>query len=623
MKLGVKTKSNSRRSGNFFVYVCLLATLWLLFGKESRLVACAAEGTVSFGSDAYAWNTGDVCPIGVYISSSAQVSGYIVCLEYDVSMLRYLDGADRAEENLIYLEGGGTEMSYKRMLHFEPLQAGTTTFRVVSAEGLCRIPSENGAGEAEEELAVVQLLQAPITIEKKGSSSLTSLEVPEAIGMESFTPGLLEYHFRVANDMEELSLSYKAEDETAVVEISETTLQEGNNTITITVQGERAEPIVYTLYVEREKTEALEEEKTEEGITEIHKGGNTDGPAAISKDTDGRESENGPETMEGTESMGKPECTDGTEDTGGAEGAGTGEKLEPALLIALFLVGIMSVISFIAQIRERRKQKHAVQDKEWKDTTLNMINLEQTVIDLRHVTMNFRLAQEEASSLKEYMIRMLKGQNHYRILTVLNNITLEVKQGDVLGIIGTNGSGKSTLLKIIAGALNPTKGEVLTDKSRVQMLTLGTGFDMELTARENVYLNGAIIGYTKEFIDEKYDDIVEFAELQGFMDERMKNFSSGMVSRLGFAIATMRDTPDILILDEVLSVGDMFFRKKSEMRIKEMIHSGATVLIVSHSADVICENCDKVIWIEKGEVMMLGEPKDVCRAYKNHEGKTA
>ena len=185
-----------------------------------------------------------------------------------------------------------------------------------------------------------------------------------------------------------------------------------------------------------------------------------------------------------------------------------------------------------------------------------------------------------------------------------------------MGIIGTNGSGKSTLLKIVSGAMAPTSGKVVADKKKIQLLTLGTGFDRELTARENVYLNGAIIGYTKEYIDEKYDEIVEFAELEGFMEERVKNFSSGMVSRLGFAIATMRDTPDILILDEVLSVGDMFFRQKSNKRIQEMIHSGATVLIVSHSTDTILKNCTKAVWIEKGVQRMVGEPKAVCAAYQ-------
>ena len=155
------------------------------------------------------------------------------------------------------------------------------------------------------------------------------------------------------------------------------------------------------------------------------------------------------------------------------------------------------------------------------------------------------------------------------------------------------------------------------DRRKVQLLTLGTGFDMELTGRENVYLNGAIIGYSKKFLDEHYDEIVEFAELQDFMDEKVKNYSSGMVSRLGFAIATAGDAAEILILDEVLSVGDEFFRKKSLKRVKEMIHGGSTVLLVSHSMPTIKDNCSKVVWIEKGELRMVGTPDVVCKAYQH------
>ena len=154
------------------------------------------------------------------------------------------------------------------------------------------------------------------------------------------------------------------------------------------------------------------------------------------------------------------------------------------------------------------------------------------------------------------------------------------------------------------------------DRRKVQLLTLGTGFDVELTAKENVYLNGAIIGYSKEFIDSKYDEIVRFAELEGFMEEKVKNFSSGMVSRLGFAIATIGETAEILILDEVLSVGDEFFQKKSLERVKQMIHGGSTVLLVSHSMPTIRENCTKVVWIEKGKLKMIGEPKFVCAEYR-------
>ena len=164
--------------------------------------------------------------------------------------------------------------------------------------------------------------------------------------------------------------------------------------------------------------------------------------------------------------------------------------------------------------------------------------------------------------------------------------------------------------------MKPTSGNVEVDRKKVQLLTLGTGFDMELTAKENVYLNGSIIGYSREFLDEHYDDIVEFAELQDFMEEKVKNFSSGMVSRLGFAIATAGDAAEILILDEVLSVGDEFFRQKSLRRIKEMIHGGSTVLMVSHGMDTILDNCTKCVWIEKGKLQMMGEPKVVCEAYR-------
>ena len=247
----------------------------------------------------------------------------------------------------------------------------------------------------------------------------------------------------------------------------------------------------------------------------------------------------------------------------------------------------------------------------------NEEKIELPVISIKNVTMKFKVATENVSSLKEYIICMLKKQITHRDLIALDNINFDVMRGEVVGIIGTNGSGKSTLLKIVSGALIPTVGKVEVDKGKVQLLTLGTGFDMELTAKENVYLNGAIIGYPKEYIDEKYEEIVQFAELEGFMEEKMKNFSSGMVSRLGFAIATMRETPEILILDEILSVGDAFFQKKSMERIQEMIHGGSTVLIVSHSIDTIIKNCTKAVWIEKGVQKMVGNPKEVCEAYKN------
>lgn len=615
-----------------------LLVLWLWGSGLNLLRVLAAEGTVYFGSEAYTWNTGDVSPLGVYFDGSIAVESYSICLEYDSNMLSYLDGADRVEGNLLWIEGGGGENSYKRMLHFEPLEEGDTVVRMVSAEGIGMVTSEDGT-VVEEEFEVGALVQAPIAVQKKVSSNLRSLKIEAADGMEEFSPEIVEYHLKVAYGVERLALEYETEDEAVRVSVSDTALAVGSNVVTLTVQGVRTEPVVYTLYVERE--EKGTEEVVGNGAAGTAGTGNGetgggrteagDGETSADAETGKMGVEAGKNGMEGEkdESDGQSEEVGAGEKASlegdreqGDENSDIGKKiggLEPSLFIALVLVGSVSIFYIAFQFKGRKKKRPVVRKRKREDEAFRLINLEQTVIDVRHVSMNFRLAQEETSSLKEYMIRTLKGQNHYRMLPALKDITFEVNQGEVLGIVGTNGSGKSTLLKIIAGALLPSQGEVIVDKSKVQMLTLGTGFDMELTAKENVYLNGAIIGYSKEYIDEKYEDIVAFAELEGFMEERMKNFSSGMVSRLGFAIATMRDSPDILILDEVLSVGDMFFRKKSEKRIREMIHSGATVLIVSHSADVIRKNCDRAVWIEKGVLRMVGKPEVVCGAYEKME----
>ena len=250
------------------------------------------------------------------------------------------------------------------------------------------------------------------------------------------------------------------------------------------------------------------------------------------------------------------------------------------------------------------------------DTDQGCRQQEPPVIRLENVSMRFRISDVNAGSLKEYLLVTLKRKNRWHELEALRHISLEIRKGEVFGIIGTNGSGKSTLLKLIAGVLKPSEGRVEADRKKVQLLTLGTGFDPELTARENVYLNGAIIGYSREFIDANFDRITAFAELDGFMEEKIKNFSSGMVSRLGFSIATVGKASEILILDEVLSVGDIFFRKKSEERIREMIQGGSTVLMVSHSADAIVRNCTRAVWIEKGILKEIGEPAKVCEAYR-------
>ena len=202
----------------------------------------------------------------------------------------------------------------------------------------------------------------------------------------------------------------------------------------------------------------------------------------------------------------------------------------------------------------------------------------------------------------------------YGSKSVLKDISFSLGKGESLGIIGLNGSGKSTLLKLISGILKPTKGSVETAGSIAPLIELGAGFDSDLSARENIYLNGAILGHNREYMEERFDDIITFAELQDFVDTAIKNYSSGMVARLGFAIATM-NIPDILIIDEILAVGDYKFQEKSFQRMQEMIRSGATVVFVSHSIEQVKQICGQALWLERGEMKAFGEAQEVCAAY--------
>lgn len=239
-----------------------------------------------------------------------------------------------------------------------------------------------------------------------------------------------------------------------------------------------------------------------------------------------------------------------------------------------------------------------------------------TMIKVDHVSMIFNMASEQLNSIKEYVIAAAKRELRFKEFRALDDVSFEVKQGDVFGILGTNGSGKSTILKIIAGVLEPSKGSCAVSGNIAPLIELGAGFDMELTARENIYLNGALLGYSKQFIEENFDDIVEFAEVEKFLDMPMKNYSSGMVARIAFAIATVI-VPEILIVDEVLSVGDFMFQKKCEDRITKLIKEhGVTVLIVSHNNDQIERLCNKAVWIEKGHLRMAGTAREVCQTYR-------
>lgn len=240
---------------------------------------------------------------------------------------------------------------------------------------------------------------------------------------------------------------------------------------------------------------------------------------------------------------------------------------------------------------------------------------QETIINVEHVSMRFNLSSEKFDSFKEYVIKSLKKQVSYDEFWALKDVSFEVKRGDSLGLIGLNGSGKSTMLKTIAGVLKPTKGTVTVGGNIAPLIELGAGFDMDLTARENVFLNGALLGYNRAQMEAQYEDIVEFSELRDFMDVPVKNFSSGMVSRLAFAIATI-GIPDILIVDEVLSVGDFRFQEKCEARIQNMKDQGTTILFVSHSIEQVKKICNKVVWLDHGVLKMFGDAKEICGVYE-------
>lgn len=239
-----------------------------------------------------------------------------------------------------------------------------------------------------------------------------------------------------------------------------------------------------------------------------------------------------------------------------------------------------------------------------------------TVVSVKNVDMEFNLASEQLNSLKEYFLKLAKGELHFQKFLALQNINLEVKAGESLALIGVNGSGKSTLLKVIAGVMEPTRGTVQVRGSIAPMIELGAGFDMELTARENIFLNGAVLGHDENFMAEHFDSIIDFAELRDFVDVPVKNFSSGMVARLGFAIAT--EVPaDLLIVDEVLAVGDFRFQEKCRERMQKMLSGGTTLLFVSHSADQVRELCKKALWLEHGKIKAYGPADEVCKEYEN------
>lgn len=615
----------------------------------------AQEASVSFGSESYEVTDNESFTVGVYLNAESKIGAFEVKISYDNQRLEYLGGGHFEENGVITLTGTSSKSSLKYMLKFQTLSGGTADLTVTSAE-LFMLEDEAQAFEMAYLPSVPILISGEDMIGESVPKEVPDVQ-PEAepepepqvpqfsipvVGETQFD-GQLYYIVDVSQHVPENAdfscslgkISYENQEIPVLVSadgtISFVCLMNEQEQVflyayseekqqlypcnSLTVNGEKyyfMSPYVCSVWPNELTLGIIQSDSIVYAM-------DLSGQAGFYKITTGNKLQIW-DSNEGQELFYEQMVT-----------------LVVILGVTLFIMAA-AVALVVLMDKTKRQQKKAVQsavstENETEDLQLDVTkeqilewiqeeqNEKPIAISVEDVTMKFRIAINNVSGVKEYVIQLLKKQISYRELLALDHISFDVYKGEVVGIIGTNGSGKSTLLKIVSGALKPTSGQVVCDRRKVQLLTLGTGFDMELTAKENVYLNGAIIGYSKEFIDEKYDEIVQFAELDGFMEEKVKNFSSGMVSRLAFSIATIGETAEILILDEVLAVGDEFFRKKSLKRVKEMIHGGSTVLMVSHGMGTILENCDRAVWIEKGKLKMIGEPKAVCGAYrKMNEG---
>lgn len=580
-------------------YIGLLSALLLGVFLVSTPVDAAGE-KIHFGSEGYQWNLNEVSPIGAYAGAEDTVLSAEMTVLYDTEKLEYVSGGALVEAGKVKVKKSGTgEEEVMEMLQFLPKTSGTTYVTIQSAV----IDTQTG------QTTVENSVSAPIKIPVVEGCKLSNILI-NGQPIEKFQSDITEYEVKVSGETKELNIQAEPLDAQTKVEVSPVNLKTGENTVTIIATSLSGDKAAYELTIIKPEVQAQPAVSDNEGTKQKEE--------ILSTNETPSDNQNLEEAVE--------------KDRGNLTGRMIALLVGLTVVLLLLIVG-QFILSHKKKMRRKKKRKKVATkvspalDEKTENIELSGIQEDIPVIDnreveiaVKHVTMEFKKEKDESSSIKELAVRTLKGQRHVEKFKALDDVSFTVKKGEVVGIIGTNGSGKSTILKIISGVLTPTKGTVEVDKSKIQLLTLGTGFDFELTGRENVYLNGAVIGYTKEFIDEKYDEIVKFAELEGFMEEKVRNYSSGMVSRLGFAIATVRDTPEILILDEVLSVGDMFFRKKSERRIKEMMQGGSTVLIVSHSPSVIKANCSKAVWIEKGVLKAVGRAEDVCRAYEKMNG---
>lgn len=609
----------------------------------------AAAGSVTFGSESYEEDNNTQFQIGVYLKTDSDMGSYHVELQYDNSRMEYTGGADSEENGVITLEGVGVSNEIKYMLSFKSKSGGDAYINVKNA---VIYTSQTGSTE---QFEVTNLPEAPIKISGEDTGTPRQDEQPQQpqyVGPFETTVPHLEPAIKMNNT------DYYVIDSNQYVPDSvkwKYTLVPGKlGDMDVTFLSNKSKTIYFlTLVDSKGETHLYSYSNSEKQLFECDFYNNG---KYIYYCTSPYACDNWPEELSLDVIKAQNVCyvlknngvtrfytvnSDGSLSRWNPQEGESYEKNKnikyfAAFIILLLIPIVIIVIAYLItkriKINRRRKDDDFAREQldayapsliDIEDDTVEEItelNRENPVISVKNVTMRFKIADSASSGIKEYFIQKVTKKLHYRELVALDNVSFDVYKGEVVGIIGTNGSGKSTMLRLVSGVINPTSGHIEVDRSKVQLLTLGTGFDMELTARENVYLNGSIIGYSKKFLDEHFDEIIEFAELENFVDEKVKNFSSGMVSRLGFSIATAGDAAEILILDEVLSVGDEFFRKKSLARVKEMIHGGSTVLLVSHSMGTILDNCSKVVWIEKGKLQMVGDAKVVCQKYQE-QGK--
>lgn len=573
MKCGKERKTEKIKRAEYGAFRLCIALLLIFMFSWNMETIYAAEATVHYGSNWYNKRNNQTFPIGLYISSDEAIGTYHIELKYDQLRMDYVSGADEADEEngILTFDGTGRGNEVKLWLQFTAVSGGDTQFEVLNAE----------AYPADDESAAFDIIdEGTVDIHIEGED--TAAAVYEQMEQERQEEERLAAEQLAAQEESERlereeAARLEAERQAALSQQSAEQSADGNGGGSI----QKQQSIFFNIFFVLIAATALFIIAVDLLIWNLLK-------------VKRRKEEKGESSKGGKRSKNIKSRTNRKE-------SGF-ENLD------------VDIIDFVSEEAFQNDLKLSVQtilENEQKKEELG-----EPVIRICDVTMEFHLSSVNPSGLKEYLIQLLKREVSYRKLFALYHVSFDVFKGEIVGIIGTNGSGKSTLLKIVSGALKPTGGHVEVDRSKIQLLTLGTGFDMELTARENVFLNGSIIGYSREFLESHYDEIVEFAELSDFMEEKVKNFSSGMVSRLGFAIATAGDAAEILILDEVLSVGDEFFRKKSLKRVKEMIHGGSTVLMVSHGMNTILDNCTKCVWIEKGELRMIGEPKVVCGEYR-------